>query len=317
MHVGGFRAAGATVAALCGRDPERTRRVASEEGIPLATADVGELCEAVDVVVVASPDALHREHAQRAAAAGRHVLCEKPLTVDARDADALAALAAPVTLAVNFPYRFLGPFAALRAWLGGRGARLVEASVRNRFLGDPAALATTGDFGGLSHLIDTALWIARAEPAWVEASLPGGSPVAQCLHVGLTTGASVVLVHRPAAERVLWGRWSVSGDGWEAGVEGGYVEALGGWRVEAPWGFTGDAREAIGAPAAPSPGTREPWAEAHAEAARAFLRAVAGGERGALATFEEGARVQRVIAAARRSIEEGRRVEVPRHGGGP
>ena len=38
----------------------------------------------VDVVYVASPHALHLEHARLAFEAGKHVLCEKPLTLDAR-----------------------------------------------------------------------------------------------------------------------------------------------------------------------------------------------------------------------------------------
>ena len=43
---------------------------------------------AVDVVYVASPHALHEEHAMLALDAGKHVLCEKPLTLDAVSTDA-------------------------------------------------------------------------------------------------------------------------------------------------------------------------------------------------------------------------------------
>ena len=38
---------------------------------------------AVDVVYVASPHALHDEHTRLALEAGKHVLCEKPMTLDA------------------------------------------------------------------------------------------------------------------------------------------------------------------------------------------------------------------------------------------
>src|SRR6476660_6089873 len=44
---------------------------------------------AVDVVYVASPHSLHLEHATLAFAAGKPVLCEKPLTLNARDASTL------------------------------------------------------------------------------------------------------------------------------------------------------------------------------------------------------------------------------------
>jgi predicted dehydrogenase len=48
---------------------------------------------AVEVVYVASPHALHLEHARAAFEAGKHVLCEKPLTVTVADAEEMVALA--------------------------------------------------------------------------------------------------------------------------------------------------------------------------------------------------------------------------------
>ncbi|MCU1516253.1 MAG: Gfo/Idh/MocA family oxidoreductase [Pseudarthrobacter sp.] len=47
----------------------------------------------VDVVYIATPHAQHFEVAQRALQAGKHVLCEKPLTINAREAQELASLA--------------------------------------------------------------------------------------------------------------------------------------------------------------------------------------------------------------------------------
>ncbi len=44
---------------------------------------------AVDVVYVASPHSLHDEHVRMALAAGKHVLCEKPMTLDAATTEAL------------------------------------------------------------------------------------------------------------------------------------------------------------------------------------------------------------------------------------
>src|SRR5689334_8417347 len=94
MHVGGFRGVGAEVIGLCGIHPEKTREIASREGIPLATVDPAELVAASDAIVVASPDAFHAPHAALAMSAGKHVLVEKPLTRDIADAENLLARAA-------------------------------------------------------------------------------------------------------------------------------------------------------------------------------------------------------------------------------
>lgn len=47
----------------------------------------------VDVIYVASPHAVHLEHARLALEAGKHVLCEKPLTLSMRDTEEMIALA--------------------------------------------------------------------------------------------------------------------------------------------------------------------------------------------------------------------------------
>ncbi len=47
----------------------------------------------VEVVYVASPHALHLEHARMAIEAGKHVMCEKPLTLNTREAEEMARLA--------------------------------------------------------------------------------------------------------------------------------------------------------------------------------------------------------------------------------
>ena len=47
----------------------------------------------VEVVYVASPHSLHLEHVELAFAAGKHVLCEKPVTVTVEQAEAMIALA--------------------------------------------------------------------------------------------------------------------------------------------------------------------------------------------------------------------------------
>lgn len=319
MHVGAFRAAGAEVVAICGRDAEKTRAIAAREGIPHSMTDPAELVEASGIVVVASPDARHREHAFLAIRAGRHALVEKPLTITAPDAAELERFVAtrPVAqaTAVSFPYRFLPPFVALRGWLASRSpARELHVSVRNGFAtGDAGGeegsiVGASGDFGGVSHVVDAALWLLGAEPQWVQASLRGRPAQSVGLLVGVSTGALLTVSHRPAAEPGIEGLWAVRGDGWEAGIAGGYEPSLGGWRIGPARAFEAGTWSDIAPRCEPVAGAREPWAEAHVGIARAFLSAAAGGARGSLASIAEGARVQYVLDAAVRSELDGRRV---------
>jgi predicted dehydrogenase len=63
----------------------------------------------LDAVIVCSPTARHREHVEQAAAAGCHVLCEKPIAVSADDGEAMVAACrdAGVQLHLAFVSRFL------------------------------------------------------------------------------------------------------------------------------------------------------------------------------------------------------------------
>ncbi|MDY7227683.1 Gfo/Idh/MocA family protein [Hyalangium rubrum] len=315
MHVGAFRAAGAEVVALCGQKQEHTREVAAREGIPLATTDVRELCSAVDAVVVASPDALHRQHVEAAIDAGRAVLCEKPLARTEADALALVARArvASRPCAVNFPYRMLPPLRTLKAWLLERPLHQLVVTMRNSFVPREAAgpdpfTGASADWGGLSHLLDAALWLSGASPTWVQASLSGRPVHTAALHVGLSSGAVLVLTHAASPEPGLHGGWTLIGQDWEAGFSGGYVPSRDGWCVSPVRCFREGAWTDLASGLEPRPGEREPWAEAHVETARRFLAVLRGAPLTELATLEEGATVQRLLAAAVVSEQQGRRV---------
>ncbi len=197
MHVGAFRAAGAEITALCGRDADKTAAIARSEGVPLATTDIDELCAHADVVVVASSDAAHVAHVRAALAAGRPVLCEKPLATTAADARALADAArdAGIPAAVCFPYRMLGAVRAVRGWTAGREpARGLEVVLRNGFLGGPDG---SGDLGGASHVVDAALHLLGGAPRRVVGTV-GAGPAAY-LALEVDTGARASLAHRPGA----------------------------------------------------------------------------------------------------------------------
>jgi predicted dehydrogenase len=81
------------VKAVCGRSPERAARVAETVGASVGDLDAvlgdGEI-DAVDICV---PTASHRDVAERAFAAGKHVFLEKPLALTVEDAEAIVTAA--------------------------------------------------------------------------------------------------------------------------------------------------------------------------------------------------------------------------------
>ncbi len=80
-----------TVVAVGSRDPERARAFAERHGIP-ASGDYASVMANpdVDLIYVALPPVVHARWATAALEAGKHVLCEKPLSANGADARAIA-----------------------------------------------------------------------------------------------------------------------------------------------------------------------------------------------------------------------------------
>lgn len=91
MQVPALRAAGFDVVALVGRDLEPTAYKAEKLGIPHACGSLADALALADVdaVAIATPPHTHFALALEAVEAGRHVLCEKPFTTDAAQAQQL------------------------------------------------------------------------------------------------------------------------------------------------------------------------------------------------------------------------------------
>lgn len=94
--------AGHAVTAVGARDLGKAREFAAEFGIPNAHGSYADLVADpdVDVVYVATLHPFHAEHATLALEAGKHVLLEKPFTMDAAEARAVTDLAAAKGLVV-------------------------------------------------------------------------------------------------------------------------------------------------------------------------------------------------------------------------
>ncbi len=83
-------------AAIVGRNLEAAQRLGSAYSVPLITTDYREVLRdrTIDAVHIGTPNAQHFSMAKDALLAGKHVLCEKPLTTTVAEAEELVALAA-------------------------------------------------------------------------------------------------------------------------------------------------------------------------------------------------------------------------------
>lgn len=83
----------ARVAAICDRTPEAEKK-AKELGVTLYKELEEMLLDGeLDIIDVCTPTFLHKEHVTKSLMAGKHVICEKPLTLKYEDAKAMIALA--------------------------------------------------------------------------------------------------------------------------------------------------------------------------------------------------------------------------------
>jgi predicted dehydrogenase len=82
-------------AAIAGRNKEATQRLGAAYGVPLITTDYREVLRdsTIDAVHIGTPNAQHFSMAKEALQAGKHVICEKPLTTTVAEAEELVALA--------------------------------------------------------------------------------------------------------------------------------------------------------------------------------------------------------------------------------
>jgi predicted dehydrogenase len=91
----GLRQAGGEASAVAGRDPDRTAKFASDNGIGRSVVGYQSLIDDpdIDVLYIPLPNALHAEWTIRALEAGKPVLCEKPLCGTLPDTERVLAVA--------------------------------------------------------------------------------------------------------------------------------------------------------------------------------------------------------------------------------
>ena len=182
------RTPGVEVRAVAARDPTRAAAFAAKHAIPVTHQSYADLLAdpEIDAVYNPLPNGLHGVWTIRALDAGKHVLCEKPFTANAEEAEAVAAAATRTGLVVMeaFHWRY-HPLAARLLEIVGSGElgpiRRVEARVcfplfkrsdiRWRLDLAGGALMDAGCYA--VHLVRT---LAGAEPAVVRARAKERSP---------------------------------------------------------------------------------------------------------------------------------------------
>ena len=158
------------IVALCDSDPATLQRASQQCGVSARYSDYNEVLKRDDVnaVIIATPNLFHAPIALAAIKAGKHVLCEKPLAMNAADAVEMyrAAEAAGVRHMTAFTYRFVPAFRYL-AHLVKSGAigqpyhmrvqRFQDWGQRGLGWRQTARLAGSGELGDmLSHRLDYA-----------------------------------------------------------------------------------------------------------------------------------------------------------------
>jgi predicted dehydrogenase len=108
-HVEGLRRNGINVLGLAENTREKAEQKAAELGIPRTYGSLDEMLADLDIDIVhlATPNHLHYPHAKAALLAGKHVVCEKPLSMTSKESAELVKLAAEKKLvnAINFNIR--------------------------------------------------------------------------------------------------------------------------------------------------------------------------------------------------------------------
>ncbi|MFJ6298367.1 Gfo/Idh/MocA family protein [Streptomyces griseoviridis] len=220
-HSQGWRTAGRVfdlprrpvLAAICGRDEAAVRAAADRHGWDSAETDWRRLIarDDIDLVDICTPGDSHAEIALAALAAGKHVLCEKPLANTVAEAEAMtaaaeAAYARGQLAMVGFNYRRVPATALARTMVeeGRLGTlRHLRVTYLQDWLVDPgfpltwrlrrehAGSGSLGDLG--AHIVDLAQFLAGEPLAGVSAlteTFVRERPLPLGTTSGLSAGAS-------------------------------------------------------------------------------------------------------------------------------
>ena len=171
------------VVAIASRDLGKATAAAERLGIPTACGTYEDLLadESIDAVYIPLPNDMHAEWTMKAAAAGKHILCEKPLAMNAAQAEEMAAACgdAGVKLAEAFMYRHhpiwleavrlvrsgvIGDLQAVQSWFSFYNDD--PSNIRNRVENGGGAIMDIGCYN-----INASRMLFDAEPERIQATV--------------------------------------------------------------------------------------------------------------------------------------------------
>jgi predicted dehydrogenase len=320
------------VTALCDSNPATLETARQQTGAAIASANWEEIVQRDDVhaVIIATPNFTHHPIALAAIAAGKHVLCEKPLGLDLAQTleMARAADAAGVRHMTAFTYRFV-PAMRYLAHLVARGdlgqpwhyrsCRLQDWGTRNLGWRQVKKLAGTGELGDmLSHRIDFAHLLVGPMRRIV-ANVGNLTPVRDGKPNDTDDWVAILAEFQNGASGVLESSKLASGrnESWKSldaveinGSEASFSFTTGSWDTLQTGKAGGPGFESITIPreffvwpgSPRDPGAGNPLITFRYDQAYEFIAAIREG-RPCVPSFHEGARAQAVMDAALHSAE--------------
>ena len=160
------------LAAVVSGDPAKAHRVAAEHGLPESAIYSYETFDQirdnpdVDIVYVCLPNSMHAEYVIRAARAGKHVMCEKPMAVSAAECVRMIAACKAANRKLMIGYRcHFEPFnlEAMRLARSGAAGKLRYVRSEHGFnQGDPAKWRLKRALAGGGSLMDMGVYSLQA-----------------------------------------------------------------------------------------------------------------------------------------------------------
>jgi predicted dehydrogenase len=238
---------GVQVTALIDRNVERAAQLAKKYGVPHVGAEIAELSDRVDAVVLAVPHALHARMATQLLGRRLHVLVEKPMALTAAECDQMieAGRQNGAVLAVGLMRRF-APWARFtkRAVDSGCLGRIVSFEYREGYI---YRWPVASDFmfrkeaagGGVlidtgAHTLDSVLWwLGDVERFEYYDDAEGGVEADCAIHMTLASGAAGIV--ELSRTRHLPNRVIIRGDrGILEATSGTAAITLDGYRLAGP-----------------------------------------------------------------------------------